>query len=141
MEEKLKNLFQKAKIEPVEDLNNIIWGKIVLHNKHIAHFKLISFSSVGIASLVSLVPVFKLLINSFIQSGFYEYLSLAFSKGGIFSVYWKEFAYSLAESLPTMNIIFVLVLVFIFFLSLHFVIKQIIKGQPSLVLQAMPVKI
>jgi hypothetical protein len=72
--------------------------------------------------------MFKILINDFTQSGFYEYLSLAFSTKGLLFSYWKEFAFSLAESLPTMSIVLSLALLFIFFLSLRYVMKQIINN-------------
>ena len=135
----VKNIFKQARYEPSLELKNKIWNKILLRNKRIVYFKLISFSFVGIASLAGFIPMFKILINDFAQSGFYEYFSLAFSNGGIFSVYWKEFAFSLAESLPTMNIALLFILLFIFFLSLHNVIKQIINGQLSLIMQVRPV--
>ena len=128
MEESLKSAFQKAKIEPNTKLKDKIWRNVVLGNKRTAYFKLASFSIVGIASLVGFIPMFKILINDFTQSGFYEYLSHVFSKGGLFSSYSKEFVYSLAESLPTMSIVFSLTLLLIFFLSLYFTIKQIINN-------------
>lgn len=139
MEQKLNNLFKKARFEPSEELSNKIWHKIVIRDRNIACFRLISLSSIGIASIFGSIPMFRILINDLAQSGFYEYFSMAFSNNGIFSIYWKEFAYSLAESLPTMSVVFLLTLVFIFFLSLHNVIKQIIKGQLSLTLQVNPV--
>lgn len=128
MEENLKNSLKKAGYLPETDLANKIWHNIVVRDRRIAYLKLASFSFVGVASLVGLVPMFKILINDFTQSGFYEYLSLAFSSGGLFFSYWKEFTLSLLESLPAMGIVFLLTLVFIFFLSLHYVIKQIINN-------------
>lgn len=130
MEENLKNSLKKAGYFPETDLANKIWHNILVRDRRIAYLKLASFSFVGIASLVGLVPMFKILANDFTQSGFYEYLSLAFSKGGLFSSFWKEFIFTLAESLPTMSIIFSLTLLFIFFLSLYFIIKQIINNNP-----------
>ena len=109
----IKSTFKQAKYEPNTELKNKIWNKILLHNRRIVYFKLISFSFIGITSLIGFIPMFKILINDFTQSGFYEYFSLAFSNGGIFSIYWKEFALSLVESLPTMNIALLFVLLFI----------------------------
>ncbi len=134
MEENIKSVFNQVKYKPNKELGDKIWSKIIAHNRRIAYFKITSYSIVGVASLLGLIPMFKILANDFTQSGFYEYLSLAFSKGGIFSAYWKEFAFSIAESLPAMSIIYALTLIFVFFLSLHYVIKQIINnnrvGQP-----------
>ena len=128
MEEYLKNNFQKEKIEPEFILKDKIWQKIIKREKRIIYFKLISFSSLGIASILGFIPLFKIALNDFIQSGFYEYLSIAFSKNGILSPYWKDFAYSLAESIPTISTLFVLVSIFIFFLSLKYIIKQVINN-------------
>jgi hypothetical protein len=129
MEENLKRALKKAKYEPLAELKDKIWRKIVTRDKRIAYLKLISFSSVGIVSLMGFIPMWKMLANDFTQSGFYEYLSLALSKGGIFSSFWKEFIFTLAESLPTMSIVFSLTLVFIFLLSLRYVVKQIINNR------------
>ena len=129
MEKYIKKALINAKIEPNFDLKEKIWNHLLLRDKRIAYFKLISFSSISIASLAGFIPMFKILANDFTQSGFYEYLSLVFSNNGIFSSYWKDFAYSLAESIPTMSIISVLVTIFIFFLSLKYVVKQIINNK------------
>lgn len=129
MEKYFKDAFQKAKYEPEIGLKDKIWQKITLRNKRIAYFKLASFSSIGLASVVGFIPMVKILLNDFAQSGFYEYLSLAFSSNGMFSSYSKEFAYSLAESIPAMSIILVLVIIFVFFLSLKYVAKQIINNK------------
>ena len=128
MEENIKNCFQKAKLESNQELKDKIWQKITLRNKRIVSFKIASFSFLGLISISALVPMFQILVNDFTQSGFYEYLSLAFSSGGMFSTYWKEFAYSIAESLPIMSIVFSLALLFVFFLSLRYVLKQIINN-------------
>jgi hypothetical protein len=126
MEEKLKNVFKQAKYDARVELKEKIWINLMIRNKRITYFKLISFSSVNIISLIGFIPMFKVLANDFAQSGFYEYLSLAFSSNSLFSSSWKDFAYSLAESLPTMNIVFSLTIIFIFFLSLRYAIKQFI---------------
>jgi len=129
MEEHIKKALINIKNEPDFDLKEKIWNHLLLRNKHIGYFKLISFSSVSILSLAGSIPMFKILANDFAQSGFYEYLSLAFSNGGLFSKYSQEFIYSLAESLPTMSIVVSLVLIFVFFLSLRYVMKQIINNK------------
>ena len=119
MDNNLKNTILRVKYEPGEDLANNIWHKITSRNKRIIFLKFISFSFIGISSLLGLIPMLKILANDFAQSGFYEYASLIFSSNGMLASYWKDFAYSLLESLPTMSIILSLGLVFIFFLSSH----------------------
>ncbi len=129
MEKNFKGALKAIKYEPDFDLKNKIWNHFLLRDKRIAYFKLISFSSISMASLVGFIPMFKIMANDFTQSGFYEYLSLAFSNGGLFSKYSQDFIYSLAESVPTMSIVFSLALIFIFFSSLRYVTKQIINNK------------
>ena len=129
MEHKLIKLFQKAKYEPDTNLADDIWHAIVIRDKYMTRLKLWAFAFMGFVSLVGLVPALKVLSNDFTQSGFYEYFSLIFSDGGSMLSYWKEFVFSLAESLPTMSIIFTLSLLFICFLSLRHLMKQVGKGQ------------
>jgi hypothetical protein len=129
MQENLKSALQKAKYEPSGELKNRIWRKVVKQDRRVTYLKVTAFSVVSLTSLVGLIPMFKILINDFAHSGFYEYLSLAFSNNGLFSSYWKEFVYTLAESLPTMSIVFALGLLFVFLLSLRFVMKQIISNK------------
>ena len=125
MKHNLTTIFQKAKYEPSTDLAENIWQTIMRRNKRQIQFRLWAFACLGIASLGGLVPVFKMLLGDLTQSGFYEYFSLIFSDGGSIVSYWKELVLSLAESLPVMSIIFALSLVFVFFLSMRFLMKQI----------------
>lgn len=129
MQDKLTKIFQKAKYEPSANLPEKVWHRILTRDKHITQFKLWTFASIGFVSLAGLVPAFKTLINDFTQSGFYEYSSLIFSDSGLIFSYWKEYMLSLAESLPMISIIFTLSLVFVLFLSLRYLVKQISKNQ------------
>jgi hypothetical protein len=128
MEKELKRAFYKAKYEE-NDLAKNVWQKIIIRNKRIARLKLWAFSFVGLASLAGFIPTLKELSSDLAQSGVYEYLSLAFSNSSSILSYWKELAFSIAESLPIVSIILSLSFVFVFFLSLKYVVKQIIKNQ------------
>ena len=129
MQDKLTKLFKNANYEPKSDLAFSIFNKIITRDKNMAKLRLWAGVFTGIASLSALIPVFQMLLNDLAHSGFYEYFSLIFSDGGLMFSYWREFTLSLAESLPTMSIIFTLSLVFIFLLSFRYVIKQISKNQ------------
>jgi len=129
MHQKLTKIFQKVKYESNINLAENVWQAIVLHDKCVVRVKLWAFSIIGFASLVGLVPAFKALSSDFVQSGFYEYFSLIFSDSGLIFSYWKELFFSLAESLPTISIILTLSLLFICFLSLRYLMKQIGKGR------------
>ena len=132
MDETITKAFLKAKYEPRVDLAANILHKIALENKRITKIKFYTFSIFGILSLIGLFPALKFLLSDFAQSGFYEYVSIAFSSNGSALSYWKELSYSLAESLPITSMIFSFGLIFIFFISFRFALKQIIKGQLSL---------
>jgi len=132
MEQKLVKVFKKTEYQMNPDLPEKVWQAIVLRDKCINRVKLWAFSAVGVFSIIGLIPVFKMLSNDLAQSGFYEYLSLAFSSNGLILTYWKDFLLLLAESLPIMSIILTLTLIFILFVSLKQTMKQVIKGQLSL---------
>ena len=129
MEKELTKAFHKAKYEEKSDLALNIWYNIVVQDKRTTRLKLWAFSFVGATSLIGLVPAWKLLSGDLAQSGLYEYFSLIFSNGNSIFSYWKELILSIAESLPIMSIILSLSLVFVFFLSLKYIAKQIIKNQ------------
>jgi hypothetical protein len=131
MEQKLRKIFQKAKYENTQNLADNIWSVILLREKQATRFKLWAFTLAGFASLAGAIPAIKALSSDLVQSGFYEYFSLIFSDGGSVISHWKEFVFSIAESLPTMSIIISLSFVLVFFLSLKYATKQIIKGQLS----------
>jgi hypothetical protein len=132
MQNKLTKIFQKAKHESDSELVSTVWSAIVLRDKKITRIKLWIFACAGFASLAGLLPAIKILFTDLAKSGLYEYFSLIFSDGGSIISYWKEFIFSLAESLPIMSMIFALSLTFVFFLSLRYVIKQIDRGQSLL---------
>ena len=129
MEEELIKIFHKAKYEGNSNLAENTWHAIVKCNTRAIRFKLWSFSFIGIISLAGILPAWKALSNDLAQSGFYEYLSLAFSRDGLILSYWKEITFSIAESMPLMSLIMLLLLIFVLFFSLKYTARQIIKSQ------------
>jgi hypothetical protein len=129
MKNKITKIFQKAAYKPDPALTGVVWSTVIAKNKRNTQFKLWAFALVGLTSFVGLVPTFKMLLSDLTQSGFYEYFSLLFSDTGSIFSYWKEFFLSLAESLPVVSIISALSLLFICFLSLRYLIKQISREQ------------
>lgn len=128
MEENLKRVFQQLKYIPNSELADNIWHKISVREKRIVYLKLAAFSSLGLFSLGGLIPMLKIVGNDFAQSGFYEYLSILFSGSGSIASYWRELMFSLAESFPATSIVLSLALLFLFFLSLRYLMKQIINN-------------
>jgi len=117
MEQSLRKIFKQAKYQPESRLSGDIWRFIEAREKRSSKIKSFSYGIIGIISLVGLVPAVENLIEQFSQSGFYQYLSLAFSDLGLVSLYWKEFMSSLAETIPATSLMLTLVLFFIFLLS------------------------
>ena len=129
MRDKLTKIFQGAKYFPPEALADNIWFAITLRNKRMIQIKLWAFTFAVIASLSGFVPAFISLSRDLAQSGFYEYFSLIFSDGGSMLLNWKEFIFSISESLPVTGIILTLSLVFTCLLSVRYLMKQIGKNQ------------
>ncbi|MFA5751155.1 MAG: hypothetical protein WCX79_04005 [Candidatus Paceibacterota bacterium] len=125
MKEKLKNLLLETQIKPESYLVNQILERIELRGKRIARIKLGALSTLGISSLVIFIPVIQNLSASLSYSGFYEYISIAFSNLEILSTYWQEIGLSLLESLPIYGTVISLGLIFVFFLSFKEASKQI----------------
>jgi hypothetical protein len=97
------------KIRPPRDLKrNIILGIA----KEELHRAKVYFAVTLTALPASLVAVFlsgRYLINSFNESGFYDYFSLLFSGDSMVLAYWKELAYSLVETMPIVGAIVFLI--------------------------------
>ena len=118
MEQKLQKLFKQAKYLPESRLSGDIWRVIDNIEKRNLKFKSWGYSFAGVFSLVFIVPVVRNLIEQFIQSCFYDYLSLVFSDLGSISLYWKEFMYSLIEAIPAVSLTITLLLSFVLLISL-----------------------
>ncbi len=132
MENYLKKAFDNACCTPKECLAHDTWCKIVSHEKQTTRIKLWFFSSFIVISLIVLVPAYKTLSSELSQSGFYDYISLAFSNGGSIIPYWKDFLLLLVESLPGVGIILVFSVVFVFFISVKYTVRQINRDELSL---------
>lgn len=128
MDSKLSKIFKNTKYEPNRELAFSVWQTIMIREKRTTRLKLWCFSAILFISTVGLIPAFEMLLNDLAHSGFYEYFSLIFSNGGSMITYWKELSFSLAESLPATSIILTLSTLFVCFLSLRYLIKQIIRN-------------
>lgn len=124
MKKDLHILFKQAIYYPESGLSGDIFR--VIRNKEFKSrkIKMWIYSSVVIISLGGLIPAISDLSSQFANSGFYEYLSLAFSSNGSILSYWKEFVLSLVDSLPVTSLIFSFILLFIFFISTRLVMRQ-----------------
>ncbi|HUC88751.1 MAG TPA: hypothetical protein VMR49_01840 [Candidatus Paceibacterota bacterium] len=124
MKKNLYIIFKQAIYYPENQLSDDIFRAINNKEAKSAKIKLWIYSSAVALSLAGLIPAIKDLSLQFSNSGFYEYLSLAFSSNGSIISYWKEFMLSLADSLPVESLMFSLLLLFIFFISTRLVMRQ-----------------
>lgn len=132
MEPKLTEAFNKIRYQSEDDFADQVWNKIVARDHKAAMFKLYVFSFAGICSFLALIPASKLLLNDFSKSGFYEYFSLALSNSGSINSYWREFMFTILESLPLQSIVLSLSLIFFFFLSIKYIAKQFTRNRTML---------
>ena len=74
--------------------------------------RLVVFLAGLLGSIILFIPALKGLISGFSQSGFFQYFSLLFSDAEIITTYWQNYALSLLETLPVMNLILFLAIIF-----------------------------
>ncbi|OHA29178.1 MAG: hypothetical protein A3F51_01020 [Candidatus Taylorbacteria bacterium RIFCSPHIGHO2_12_FULL_45_16] len=102
-------LTNMEKIRPPQDLKrNILLG---IAKEEFRRAK-VYFTVAATVLPVSLVAMFlsgRYLLNSFYESGFYDYLSLLFSGDSIVLSYWEELMYSLVETMPIVGTIVFLI--------------------------------
>ena len=84
--------------------------------RHIAYLeerwlrtKAVVYGFIGIASIAGIVAGALTVMTEFANSSFFQYLSLILTDGGALTTYWQTFALSLAESLPLVGIMVILV--------------------------------
>lgn len=77
------------------------------------------FGFVGVGSFLGSIVLGFVVARAISQSGFFTYLSLVWSDTELISYYTKEFLFSIGESLPVMEMIAFLGVLFLFFWSLR----------------------
>jgi hypothetical protein len=88
-----------------QGLLTAVLARVHFEQKRAAKKELVLVGSLTLGSLAAIIPAFSYFISSFIQSSFYQYLSVIFSDGTSVLIYWKEILMSLAESVPFWPII------------------------------------
>jgi len=105
--------------EPSKELRQGILRTIAREELQRAkNYLLISLATASV-SIVGTVFAIIYAAQSLYQSSFYQYSSLLFSDADIVLSYWREFALTLAESLPFLAITLVLVAIVTFMVSLR----------------------
>ena len=125
MKNNYKKLFQSlSKIETPKNLEQRILMRISNEERRTAEWRLAFFAPLAAASGVGVVFAFQYAAQEVAQSGFYQYLSVAFSDGGAAITYWKELSMLLAESAPILGTAVLLGAVLVLLGSLRSAIKN-----------------
>lgn len=116
----LFRLIGMDKIKPPKELRRSILAGIAKEEYHWAKiYLLLSFLTFS-ASLAGVVLSVKYLIQSFNESGFYQYASILFSGDTTILIYWRELSYSLVETIPVIGAIsFLIALSFLIWSGVH----------------------
>lgn len=78
-----------------------------------------------LAAVISFVPAYQYVVARGASSGFFEYLSLIVSDGSAVLGYWKEFALTIAESVPLLGIGSIIGLIMVVAYSVKKVVEDI----------------
>jgi len=100
MDENLSKLLKQVINQPETGLQDDIWRAIQVKQTRSLKIKSTIYGILGILSLGGFVFVVNILRVQFASSGFFQYLSLVFSDGGLLALYWKEYLLSLSDSIP-----------------------------------------
>ena len=99
-------------MSPPDELYPKIIGRIHALETRALFMRRLALGGVSLVSIAGLIPSMSYLISAFALSSFGQYLSLIASDGDIVLLNWKEFAFSLIESLPLMSITLVSIMIF-----------------------------
>ena len=109
----------------MEKLFEKIMRRIGEEQRFAAKRRLMFISLGAVISLAVLVPVFNLTRTNLVESGFLQFLSLAFSDFGIIAVYWQNFAMSLLETVPAISLAMFFAVIFAFLGSLKLLARDL----------------
>lgn len=129
MEKELNKAFKNSMYHPKDTLNDAIWQHIVMREKRAIVLQRISYGFISLFSFIGFIITLRDFGMKFTTSGFGAYLSASFSAPSMFFSIWKDLALSLIESVPTMSLIVLLALLFVFLGSLKYVNRSF---KPSL---------
>lgn len=109
MSKHIRQLFEMTRPDGLKfDLMSQVIERLGQDQKRQARRNFFVFGLVDIFSAMVLVSSSFYLFKLIASSGFYNYLSLLWSDGGMISLYWHELLLSLIESLPVLGLIVLL---------------------------------
>lgn len=124
MDKNLSKIFKQAYDHPEVRLSESVWLAIEKRQAKSLKIRSLAYSCIGVLSLGGFVFVSVSLKQQFSSSGFFHYLSLAFSDGSLLASYWKEYLMSLAGSLPVASLGTAVFLLFSMLVSIKRAIYQ-----------------
>ncbi|MEI6022750.1 MAG: hypothetical protein WCQ32_02835 [bacterium] len=125
MENQIQELLSKTSYHADTDFSQKIWLSISKKQKQKTMYTRVLYSILSIASCAILIPVCSTIATQLQETGFIQYLSIAFSDIGSIGIFGKQLLYALGEALPTLSIALFLFLV----ASLVFSLKELLKSQ------------
>lgn len=111
-------------IEPPQDLLPRVLARIARARRRAAWIRMTALGSLSVFSTLALVPAGLYIVEEFYASGFYDYLSLAFSDYSFTMAHWQELSLSLIESLPSIAILLLVSLVLMLLWSSRGVLRN-----------------
>lgn len=123
--DKIRSILSQLEVfTPATGLSAKILLSIEREKQRIARIRLSVFSLLSLGSSFALVFIMPYAQEGFSHSGFTDYFSLLFSDTGTVLTFWKEFALSIVESLPFLEITALALFAFIFLCSLSLAAKN-----------------
>lgn len=107
-----------AEVPAPRRLYEAVLVRIAALERRAARTRALLFGALSVLSLVALVPTLQYAGEQFYASGFYDYASLLFSDTSLALTYWREFALSLLESLPSLALLLLIPIVVVLLWSL-----------------------
>ena len=115
-------------IEPDLGLKEKIIYKIEKESKKKAIFAFVFGGITSLTSVLLMIYSLVLIIRDYYVSGLSEYLSLIFSDTNSVFGLWKEYTFSIVESLPFITITLTLVSFWIFMWSIRYIFSNFKKS-------------
>jgi len=111
--------------EPSPELFLKIIKRIHKEERFLALKKIFGVSLILLISIIAFIPATNFLISEIKNSGFLQFASLAFSDFDIVKTYWKNFAFTILETLPALSLALCLVILLTFLQSIKSLSKNI----------------
>ena len=93
---------------PPDGLLDTVMKRIERERRRAFRVRVALMGFLSVAAALALLPAWNFLAREALETGFAQFISLAFSDFAAVALYWKEFALSLLESLPAYGAVAVL---------------------------------